>query len=418
MPGTPPTHAKGTSRFHLMLAFAYLLLIVYGSLFPFGPWIPPSGSMWHYLVAPWPHDISGADVATNLLAYVPVGLLLIWCLPRARWLASFVFGMAVGSGLSSLMEAIQSYLPERTSSKVDLLNNVIGSAAGAILGLLFRPEARTRFWLDEQRRAWFKLDRAADVTLAATAMWLLSQWTPLVPETDVGAVRHALSPIRAVFEHPKTFGVLHFATYLFAAAGLMLALQLASRPEKRLMRYLPFLFGAAILAKMFVTTRFVSLEALLGIMAATLLLAALGGRAGPGTAALLVLAAFVATETRSADGTLQGFNWMPFYGEYVNTLNGFQEVLDGLWPFVALAAIAFERNSPKPRTLAVGTAFVALLSFVCEWAQRFIPGRYPDITSAILAVLGWGFGCWWIARGEREESRPKTSDITDLPSRN
>jgi len=407
MPQTLPTHVKGTNRFHLMLACAYLLLIIYGSLFPFGPWVPPTGSMWHYLVAPWPHEISGADVATNLLAYVPVGLLLVWCLPRAPRAFAFFAAIAAGGGLSSLMEAVQSYLPERTSSKVDLLNNVIGTAAGAIMGLLFRPEARARFWLDEQRKAWFKPGRAPDVILAAAAMWLLSQWTPLVPETDVGAVRHALSPIRAVFEHPKTFGVLHFATYAFAAAGLMLALQLASRPEKRLMQYLPFLFGAVIVAKMFVTTRFVSLEALLGIIAATLLLAALAGRAGPGTAALLVLAAFIATETRSADGTLQSFNWMPFYGEYVNTLNGFQEILDGLWPFVALAGIAFERSSPQPRTLALGTGFVALVSFACEWAQRLIPGRYPDITSVILAVLGWGFACWWIARGERTEGLPE-----------
>jgi len=36
------------------------------------------------------------------------------------------------------------------------------------------------------------------------------------------------------------------------------------------------------------------------------------------------------------------------------------------------------------------TALTAVLAFVCEWTQRYLPTRTPEITSVLLALgMGW-----------------------------
>ena len=56
------------------LAGAYVVLVVYASLYPFSGWrnqeIPP----WEFLFAGWPRYWTGFDLAANVVGYVPLGL--------------------------------------------------------------------------------------------------------------------------------------------------------------------------------------------------------------------------------------------------------------------------------------------------------------------------------------------------------
>src|SRR5260370_9959097 len=56
-------------------AALYALMIVYASLEPFSGWMPPLPGTPFFLFAPWPRVIR-SDVAINMLAYAPFGLLL------------------------------------------------------------------------------------------------------------------------------------------------------------------------------------------------------------------------------------------------------------------------------------------------------------------------------------------------------
>src|SRR5690606_5845131 len=58
------------------LAGAYVLLVVYASLYPFANWrdqqIPP----WDFLFAEWPRYWTAFDLGANVVGYIPLGFLV------------------------------------------------------------------------------------------------------------------------------------------------------------------------------------------------------------------------------------------------------------------------------------------------------------------------------------------------------
>jgi hypothetical protein len=58
-----------------------------------------------------------------------------------------------------------------------------------------------------------------------------------------------------------------------------------------------------------------------------------------------------------------------------------------------------------------GGGTVLLLAFGLEWAQQQIPGRYGDITTLILAALGWG-SSWLFATLSRDPLHQSTRPLT------
>jgi len=116
-----------------LLLMSYLFWVAYVSLFPFEGWRTQGVAPWAFLAAPWPRYWTGFDVLSNVLGYVPVGLLLTVALSQSgrRRLAPFVGALAPAL-LALTMEALQTYLPQRVPSQLDVLLN----AAGALLGVL------------------------------------------------------------------------------------------------------------------------------------------------------------------------------------------------------------------------------------------------------------------------------------------
>jgi len=120
----PPSSAGGPVNPRLSLAWpfalGYVALVVYASLFPFSGWRDQGIAPWSFLLAPWPRYWTGFDVVSNLLGYVPLGLLLTLALARSgrpRWAGWF--GVLVPALLSLGLESIQNYLVERVPSQVD-----------------------------------------------------------------------------------------------------------------------------------------------------------------------------------------------------------------------------------------------------------------------------------------------------------
>lgn len=85
----------------MKLAAAYLLLLIYATLFPLSGWDGLRGGLHNLFPVIWPTQISRSDVITNLVVYLPLGLLLMlsW---RPRYGAWFAIALAtlVGSSLS------------------------------------------------------------------------------------------------------------------------------------------------------------------------------------------------------------------------------------------------------------------------------------------------------------------------------
>jgi VanZ family protein len=155
----------------------YVLLIAYASWYPFSSWRDLGIRPLSFLTAPLPHYWTKFDVLTNVVGYVPLGVLTVFALyPLVRGVAAFVLAAAAGILLSGAIEALQTYLPSRVPSNLDLLANGAGACLGAALGVL-----GTRAFLEESRllllrHHWFT--REAGRGLIIMALWPLAQIYP------------------------------------------------------------------------------------------------------------------------------------------------------------------------------------------------------------------------------------------------
>lgn len=151
------------------LALATMCLVVYASLYPFSDWRDQGISPFRFLTAALPKYWTGFDVAINLAGYAPVGFLLALSALRSgrvRWAVSVA---VLSAGLLSLcMETLQSYLPSRVPSNVDLALNTLGAWLGACIAWLLEKMGVIGHW-SRFRARWLALD-------ARGAMVLLALW--------------------------------------------------------------------------------------------------------------------------------------------------------------------------------------------------------------------------------------------------
>lgn len=153
------------------LALAVVCLIIYASLYPFAEWRNQGISPLRYLTAPLPKYWTGFDVGVNLLGYAPLGFLLVLSALHSRRVSWPVTVAVLASGLLSLtMEALQSYLPMRVSSNVDLALNTLGAWFGACFAWGLVRAGLLGRWSDLRAR-WFSPD-------ARGALVLLLLWPP------------------------------------------------------------------------------------------------------------------------------------------------------------------------------------------------------------------------------------------------
>jgi len=168
------------SRRRLSLAWpvaaAYASLIVYASLYPFTEWRSQGIAPWAFLGAPWPKYWTGFDVLSNLLGYIPLGFLVALAAARSGWRVwSGVAGVLLPGVLSLLMEAAQTYLPQRVPSEVDWLLNTAGAAIGTGLSLLLLRLRVLGSW-EQFRERWLLAE-----THGALLLLLLWPFATLYP---------------------------------------------------------------------------------------------------------------------------------------------------------------------------------------------------------------------------------------------
>jgi VanZ family protein len=177
MPALTPKQAPAASAFARVGLLIYTLLIVYASWFPFSGWHNNGLPALAFLRAPLPYYWTMFDLLTNIAAYIPLGVLIVFALyPHVRRIPAAVLAIAAGALLSGTMEIVQNFLPSRVSSNLDLLTNVGGVCIGAVIGALL-----TRTFLEQSRilvlrERWFSHE--ASRGLIVVALWPLAQIYP------------------------------------------------------------------------------------------------------------------------------------------------------------------------------------------------------------------------------------------------
>ncbi len=335
------------SRLARYLLAVYGFLVVYGSLYPFSGWRDQGLSPLEFLAAPLPRFITGFDLAANVLAYFPLGFLAVIALgPRIRGAVAYAVALAVG--LSLVLEAFQTYLPDRIPSNVDLATNVLGGFLGALAGLAAWQSLVARGSLHALRDRLFRPGAATDAGLVLLALWLLTQLNPATLAFGNGDLRGFFEAMPSKLYAPETFVRIEttVAALNVAAVALFVAvLANAGQPVRSVA--LAVLVVAGLARAGAFATLFAPAEAL----------AWLTPGAGTGLAIGIVAGALLAGLPRHWAVALSGLALMtatalvnlapenPYLahslaswpqGHFLN-FNGLTRLVSALWPFAALA---------------------------------------------------------------------------------
>ena len=201
------------------LALAWLGLVAYGSLHPFSGWVDKGISPLSFLEGGWPRYWTVFDLVANVAVYVPLGFFLTLALYRlpGRYTAPILATLLAG-GVSFGLEALQTWLPSRVPSNVDLACNALGGLVGALVAKAVGPRIFNRIaaW---QSRLIAPIPHA-ELGLTLLGLWLL---IPLSPETllfGAGDLRNTFELTGAVPFAAESFVLIEASITAFNALAV------------------------------------------------------------------------------------------------------------------------------------------------------------------------------------------------------
>ena len=348
-----------------------VFLIVYGSLYPwqFAP-RQIAGNPLGILLHAWHPAFSRffyRDVVVNISIYAPLGFAGYFVFRKIHW------PVLLGLALSIAVELTQLYTPHRDTSLIDVVNNVIGSALGVVAAVLFEKIAGPL-----PRRSFLTpVDRGALTLVFWWAAWFVFPIFPALSQTE-------LHRRLGVFAHSPVFAPVPLVSAV--AVWFTLGLLIAAAGFRRPVAWLG-LSILAIPAQFLIAERQPVPSDLLGAIAGFLLFA-LRPRTKPVTkteawafSALLVLRGLSPFRFVSEPAD---FTWIPF-----------APALNAEWQFavlVMLGKICYYASAiwllrASGMRLLRAAAIVAAILAAIEIAQIHLPGRTPETTDPLLALV-------------------------------
>lgn len=338
------------------LALAWCGLVIYGSLHPFSGWRNTGVSPFAFLEGGWPRYWTSFDLLANVAVYVPLGFCLTLALSSlpGRFTAA-VLAVLLAGGLSCGLETLQTWLPSRVPSNVDLACNALGGLLGAILAQLAGPRLFARV-IDLQQRLIAPVAHA-ELGLTLLGLWLL---IPLSPETllfGAGDLRQLLGLAGAVPFAAESFVLISASITAFntLAVGLIVRLLCARLRDAYLIVPLFLLLGlivntlaATVLVGPAGALAWLTPGAQLGLLVGTSLLAvaiALPATPRAMIAALALMAGTVLVNLAPPNpySIVALATWRQ--GHFLN-FNGLTRLVGSLWPFLTLPFLLLTSRRP------------------------------------------------------------------------
>ena len=341
-----PHHGLGPIRFASYLALAWLGLVVYGSLHPFAGWRDTGVSPFAFLEGGWPRYWTVFDLAANVAVYLPLGFFLTLALSRlpGRTTAAAVATLLAG-GISFGLEAVQTWLPSRVPSNLDLACNTLGGLLGALWAKAVGPRIFARIAALEHRL--IAPVPHAELGLTLLGLWLL---VPLSPETllfGAGDLRQMFGLTGAVPFAAESFVLIEASITAFNALAVGLIVRLLCARLLVAYAVVPlFLFLCLVIATLSASILVSPADALawltpgsrLGLLVGSLILAV--AMALPATprlmlAALALMAGTVLVNLAPPNPYSAAALAAWRQGHFLN-FNGLTRLIATLWPFLTL----------------------------------------------------------------------------------
>jgi VanZ family protein len=358
------------------LLLLVIAVVLYGSLYPwdFNFHTPVSG-LWMVLHN-WPTGLTRwviLDVILNVLLYVPVGALAFLTFARRRRSTAVALLLAVvlGFAMSVTVEMLQAYDRGRDAGGLDVITNTTGALTGALLALLFQPAIESL--------AARGTRRSATAAAVLAVLWGAFQLYPFVPLFRIARLYAGL----AFLKQPPVFAPVELWSATAEWFTISLLLEFAAEPLDTVW---PAFLMLVIPLRLFIPGRGVGWNDLFGAGLALLLWCGMRPKRRLGAGAWIMGSAILAYELAPFHFLAhpQHFSWIPFFA----TLGSERQtaaviVLRKAFEYGALVWLLHARGWSYLRSGALLAA--ALLGL--ELVQRYLPGRTPESTDAVLAAL-------------------------------
>lgn len=360
--------------------------------------------------------LSIPDVTQNILLFLPFGALGVLAGGKRAGFVRVAGVTAAGFILATVVEGLQLFTPDRTSSSADVMTNTVGAFAGAVLALTTGGVVKRSIWRLEREGLAVPELRPLVV---ASGLLIVAWYQPFDVTLEVGAV---VGKVRAL-EHD----LLQFSGFRDEGMAIMIAALFAMT----LTGYLSVLgetratmkaasLGAIVVvgleaSQVVIESRMPgawdALVGVIGIFAGIAIWASATVIVWPrlwfavivvGTiaaASMQMLSPFtLATDYRP-------ISWFPFLGYYSRT------TFETLSHVIELGLIYFPMGFwigsggvDRRRAMWVGAGAALLIATPIELLQGYVSGRYPDVSDIALsmagAAAGAAFGAWAMRREE------------------
>ena len=341
-------------------------VIAYASLRPFHDWRDPGRHAFAYLTAATEFG-SPFDALLNIVGY----LLLAFCLtlalfPRIRGRRALLIGTLGPAACSVAVEAIQTYLPGRFPSRVDVAMNTFGALLGAALAVWLTPWLMDHRGGRRLRQRWLTSGHATEFGLLVLAAWFVAMFAQRTILFGTGDLRGNLEVTVDWSVHPTVYGVSEVFVIVanLAAAGIVLRLVLADQVV-RVVRvgWVLALVAASLLARVIAQLAFWRAGAVwqwitpatpIGLAGGALLAWFMLGwsrRTAAITALALLAAGVIVVNLTPPDPAL----WLQPHAPRERVLIALALVARyaaKAWPFAAIAFLALASRAPGPRQAA------------------------------------------------------------------
>lgn len=235
------------------------------------------------------------DIVANVVAYIPIGLLLRLCLREG--FKNFAITVAAGSLLSLMVEILQNATTHRDPSYIDVETNTFGTFAGALIATWFRkPLLKAKF-----------LPRVALAQAVLLGLWIAMHALPLVPALEMYTIRRSLAGLdtfRFTIE-----GLLRWTASYLIFAELIRAIA----PPKRFLLWFAGALGTTYACRLVIQSQILEWNEVLGTLIALPLILIAPRTGKPAWIVLLVLIAGAGLAPFRFDALeRQPFYWLQF----------------------------------------------------------------------------------------------------------
>ena len=340
----------------LMLSLVYACIIAYASLYSATTWQDRGLDIFAFLEGRWPRYWTWQDVWFNVIAYAPLGFLLTLSPAHRSWpWARILVPLAAGFLLSASLEALQTLIPGRVSSSLDLALNSAGTLLGSLLALFSGPSLLA--FAGDLRRKMAVHRLSAETGIILLWLWLFAQISPETVFFGLGDLRGLLALPPALPFSPEIYSQLESAVVTMQT--LVVAFLVQAVLQRLGLHWLTIAGSVLAILLLGVLTRISASWLLIGSMtldaetarwvaltpgglqglAIGLVLALpallLPGRWQPPVAAMLLMAATVLVNLMPTNPYSVSALSVWRQGHFLN-FNGLTRLIAALWPYLTL----------------------------------------------------------------------------------